>query len=206
MKPVVQETPRAQPAPLLREYYSRVLAYIAPAAAIAAGTYTNHFGYAILWMVPYALLYPHLAHHLGNRFRQDHPQQTRLTLLFLAPLFSQLPKPVLGALIIEAVVMGMMNVPEMRRIYRVQRFDFWVAIVAILATLAFGVLAGVILGIGLGGAIALGFILVAVLIGSYTSTAYHTCLYLWARDVEKAEQTGQSTGSVAAPAPLAAIL
>ena len=50
-----------------------------------------------------------------------------LTLLVLAPLFSQLPKPVLGALIIEAVVMGMMNVPEMRRIYRVQRFDFWVA-------------------------------------------------------------------------------
>ena len=72
-----------------------------------------------------------------------------LTLLFLAPLFSQLPKPVLGALIIEAVVMGMMNLPEMRRIYRVQRFDFWVAIVAILGTLAFGVLAGVILGIAL---------------------------------------------------------
>ena len=72
-----------------------------------------------------------------------------IEVLFLAPLFSQLPKPVLGALIIEAVVMGMMNVPEMRRIYRVQRFDFWVAIVAILGTLAFGVLAGVILGIGL---------------------------------------------------------
>lgn len=72
-----------------------------------------------------------------------------LTLLFLAPLFSQLPKPVLGALIIEAVVMGMMNVPEMRRIYRVQRFDFYVAVAAILGTLAFGVLAGVIIGIGL---------------------------------------------------------
>ena len=72
-----------------------------------------------------------------------------LTLLFLAPLFSQLPKPVLGALIIEAVVMGMMNFPEMRRIYRVQKFDFWVAIAAIIGTLAFGVLAGVIIGIGL---------------------------------------------------------
>jgi sulfate permease, SulP family len=72
-----------------------------------------------------------------------------LTLLFLAPLFSQLPKPVLGALIIEAVVMGMMNVPEMRRMYRVQRFDFWVAIAAIVGTLAFGVLAGVVIGIGL---------------------------------------------------------
>ena len=52
-----------------------------------------------------------------------------LTLLFLAPLFSDLPKPVLAALIIEAVVMGMMNVPEMRRLARVQRFDFWLAIV-----------------------------------------------------------------------------
>jgi high affinity sulfate transporter 1 len=72
-----------------------------------------------------------------------------LTLLVLAPLFSQLPKPVLGALIIEAVVMGMMNVPEMRRMYVVQRFDFWIAIAAVVGTLAFGVLAGVVIGIGL---------------------------------------------------------
>jgi high affinity sulfate transporter 1 len=70
-----------------------------------------------------------------------------LTLLFLAPLFSNLPKPVLAALIIEAVVMGMMNVPEMRRLARVQRFDFWIAVAAIAGTLIFGVLAGVIIGI-----------------------------------------------------------
>lgn len=72
-----------------------------------------------------------------------------LTLLFLAPLFSILPKPVLAALIIEAVVMGMMNVPEMRRLARVQRFDFWIAVAAIIGTLIFGVLAGVVIGIGL---------------------------------------------------------
>jgi anti-anti-sigma factor len=72
-----------------------------------------------------------------------------LTLLVLAPLFSDLPKPVLAALIIEAVVMGMMNVPEMRRIFRVQRFDFWIAVAAIAGTLVFGVLAGVMIGIGL---------------------------------------------------------
>ena len=72
-----------------------------------------------------------------------------LTLLLLAPLFSDLPKPVLAALIIEAVVMGMMNLPEMRRLWRVQRFDFWIAVVAITATLVFGVLAGVLIGIGL---------------------------------------------------------
>jgi anti-anti-sigma factor len=56
---------------------------------------------------------------------------------------------VLAALIIEAVVMGMMDVPEMRRLARVQRFDFWIAIAAITATLLVGVLAGVIIGIGL---------------------------------------------------------
>ena len=72
-----------------------------------------------------------------------------LTLLVLAPLFSDLPKPVLAALIIEAVVMGMMDLPEMRRLFRVQRFDFWVAIAALVSTLAFGVLAGVVIGIGL---------------------------------------------------------
>ncbi|QKE62578.1 adenylate cyclase [Aquipseudomonas campi] len=74
---------QVQSAPLLREYYSRVLAYIASAASIAAGTYAQHFAYDILWMVPYALLYPHLAHHLGNRFKQDYPQQTHLGLLFI---------------------------------------------------------------------------------------------------------------------------
>ena len=72
-----------------------------------------------------------------------------LTLLVLAPLFSDLPKPVLAALIIEAVVMGMMDVPEMRRLARVKRFDFWIAIAAIIGTLVFGVLAGVMIGIGL---------------------------------------------------------
>lgn len=72
-----------------------------------------------------------------------------LTLLVLAPLFSDLPKPVLAALIIEAVVMGMMDVPELRRLARVQRFDFWVAVAAVVSTLLVGVLAGVMVGIAL---------------------------------------------------------
>jgi len=45
--------------------------------------------------------------------------------------------------------MGMMDVPEMRRLARVQRFDFWIAVVAIAGTLVFGELAGVMIGIGL---------------------------------------------------------
>lgn len=72
-----------------------------------------------------------------------------LALVVLAPLFSSLPKPVLAALIIEAVVFGMMDLPEMRRLRTVSRVDFWVAIAAILGTLVFGILAGVIIGIAL---------------------------------------------------------
>jgi hypothetical protein len=37
------------------------------------------------------------------------------------------------------------------------------------------------------------------------STAYHTTLFLWARDVEKARAQGQAF-AVAAPAPLQAAL
>ena len=72
-----------------------------------------------------------------------------LTLLFLAPIFSDLPKPVLSALIIEAVVMGMMDVAGMRRLYRVKRSDFWIAVAALIGVLSAGVLAGVIVGIAL---------------------------------------------------------
>ena len=59
-----------------------------------------------------------------------------LTLVLLAPLFSGLPTAVLAAIIIEAVVMGMMDVAALRRLARVQRFDFWIAIVALVSTRA----------------------------------------------------------------------
>jgi MFS superfamily sulfate permease-like transporter len=70
-----------------------------------------------------------------------------LTLILLAPLFSFLPKGVLAAIIIDAVVFGMMDVKEMRRLRHVARVDFWIAIAAILGVLSAGVLAGVIIGI-----------------------------------------------------------
>ena len=43
-----------------------------------------------------------------------------LTLVALAPLFSDLPKAVLGAIIIDAVVFGMIDIPELRRLRRVK--------------------------------------------------------------------------------------
>jgi sulfate permease, SulP family len=69
------------------------------------------------------------------------------TLLVLAPLFSDLPKAVLGAVIIDAVVFGMIDVAELRRLHRVSRFDFWIATAAIAGVLSAGVLAGVVIGI-----------------------------------------------------------
>ncbi len=71
------------------------------------------------------------------------------TLVFLAPLFSDLPKAVLGAVIIDAVVFGMIDVAELRRLRRVARFDFWIAVAAIVGVLSAGVLAGVVIGVAL---------------------------------------------------------
>lgn len=64
-----------------------------------------------------------------------------------------------------------------------------------------GLVGGVVLGI----LIATPFIMVATIIATYTSTAYHTCLYLWARDVEQARMSGK-IGEVSAPSPLSAVL
>jgi hypothetical protein len=74
-----------------------------------------------------------------------------------------------------------------------------------LISLSNGATWGLVSGIGLGILIAMPFILIATVVSSYTTTAYHTCLYLWARDVERAQAAGQ-TGQVAAPGPLAAVL
>jgi MFS superfamily sulfate permease-like transporter len=41
----------------------------------------------------------------------------------------------------------MIDVPEMRRLWRVKRVDFWIAVLAIVGVLSAGVLAGVVIGI-----------------------------------------------------------
>jgi SulP family sulfate permease len=50
-----------------------------------------------------------------------------LTLLFLAPLFANLPSAALGAIVITAVVFGLFKVKEMRRLQRLSRVEFWLA-------------------------------------------------------------------------------
>ena len=72
-----------------------------------------------------------------------------LTLLVLAPLFSELPKPILAAVIIDAVAFGMIDLREFRRLRRIASFDFWIAFAAVVGVLSVGVLAGVAVGIAL---------------------------------------------------------
>jgi len=69
------------------------------------------------------------------------------TLILFAPLFADLPKAVLAAIIIDAVVFGMIDMPELRRLRRVKRVDFWIAIAALIGVLSAGVLLGVVIGI-----------------------------------------------------------
>lgn len=71
------------------------------------------------------------------------------TLVALAPLFSSLPTAVLGAIIIDAVVFGMIDVHELRRLHRVTRFDFWISLATIVGVLSVGILGGVVVGIAL---------------------------------------------------------
>ena len=70
-----------------------------------------------------------------------------LTLLFLAPLFADLPEAVLGAIVIQAVIFGLMDVKAMKRIYRLNRTEFRVGIIALLGVLTFGTLQGVLIGL-----------------------------------------------------------
>ncbi|MBI3150896.1 MAG: hypothetical protein HYZ21_02080 [Chloroflexi bacterium] len=74
-----------------------------------------------------------------------------------------------------------------------------------IAYVAGGSTAIVVIGITIGALIFFSFVMVASLFSSYTSTAYHTCLYMWAREVEVAQTEGRPV-QVAAPAPLAAAL
>jgi len=72
-----------------------------------------------------------------------------LTLLFLAPMFANLPDAALGAIVITAVVFGLFKIPEMQRLWRLSRTEFWLAMAALLGVLTFGTLQGVFIGLTL---------------------------------------------------------
>ena len=65
---------------------------------------------------------------------------------------------------------------------------------------------GLVISIALAVLVGSVFIMLATIVSSYTGTAYHTCLYIWAREVERATVAGKVSSQVIAPAPLAAVL
>lgn len=69
-----------------------------------------------------------------------------LTLLFLAAIFQYVPWAVLGAIIITAVV-GLIEVEELKRLYQLNRAEFWLAVAAALGVLTFGTLQGIAIGV-----------------------------------------------------------
>jgi SulP family sulfate permease len=71
-----------------------------------------------------------------------------LTLLFLIPLFENLPQAVLGAIVVKAMI-GMLDIPYFQRLRQVSLVDLAIALASFSAVLAIGVLPGVGVGVAL---------------------------------------------------------
>jgi SulP family sulfate permease len=69
-----------------------------------------------------------------------------LCLLYLTGLLSNLPNVVLAAIVLVAVK-GLINVREMRHVWKVSRFEFIVSMVAFAAVLLLGILNGVMVAV-----------------------------------------------------------
>jgi MFS superfamily sulfate permease-like transporter len=69
-----------------------------------------------------------------------------LTLLFVLPLFFNLPNATLAAVVIQAML-GLMNIAYLRRLFRIDRAEFAYAMVAMFGVLVLGLLQGVALGV-----------------------------------------------------------
>jgi MFS superfamily sulfate permease-like transporter len=69
-----------------------------------------------------------------------------LVLLFLTGLFHNLPAPVLAAVVFVAVA-GLIDLKELAHLFRVNRLDFFAAVVAFAGVLLLGILNGVIFAV-----------------------------------------------------------
>lgn len=71
-----------------------------------------------------------------------------LTLVLLAPVFDYLPTATLAAIVIVAGL-GLLDVAELRVLWRYRRSEFWIALATVGAVLGLGMLAGIAVAIGL---------------------------------------------------------
>ncbi|MGB0113169.1 MAG: sulfate permease [Ilumatobacteraceae bacterium] len=70
-----------------------------------------------------------------------------LTLLLLAPVFDYLPTATLAAIVVVAGI-GLLDPTELRALWRYRRSEFWTAVATVVAVLAVGMLAGIVIAIG----------------------------------------------------------
>lgn len=70
-----------------------------------------------------------------------------LALLFLTPLFYYLPKAVLAAIIMVAVF-GLVDIAEVKHLWKVKRSDLALLLLTFVATLTLGIEAGILTGVG----------------------------------------------------------
>ncbi len=68
------------------------------------------------------------------------------SLFFLTGLFKNLPYVILAVIVIDAVI-GLINIKEMKHLFRVSRSEFWVSMLTIVAVIIFGVLKGIIIAV-----------------------------------------------------------
>jgi len=71
-----------------------------------------------------------------------------LSLLFLTPLFYYLPKTILASIIMVAVF-GLIDIKEVKHLWRTDRHDLVLLLITFVATLALGIENGILLGVGL---------------------------------------------------------
>ncbi|MBW2732661.1 MAG: solute carrier family 26 protein [Deltaproteobacteria bacterium] len=70
-----------------------------------------------------------------------------LALLFLTPVFYYLPKAVLAAIIMVAVF-GLVDIAEVKHLWRVKRSDLALLLITFVATLSLGIEQGILAGVG----------------------------------------------------------
>jgi sulfate permease, SulP family len=66
--------------------------------------------------------------------------------VFLSGLLRNLPEPVLAAIVLVAVT-GLINTEALRRYYRLDKTEFFIAILVLIGVLGFGLLEGVLIGV-----------------------------------------------------------
>jgi sulfate permease, SulP family len=69
-----------------------------------------------------------------------------ICLIYLGGLFRYLPQVILAVIVLDAIT-GLIQVREIKHLFKVNRLEFWISISTILAVLLFGVLNGVLIAV-----------------------------------------------------------